>query len=38
MSKLNPWVIAYERFSDQYTEEQINEMTFAEIQELLSYE
>jgi PhoPQ-activated pathogenicity-related protein len=29
------WDIMYEHYKDQYTREQINEMTFAELSELI---
>ena len=31
----NIWDIMYEHYKDQYTREQINEMTFAELSELI---
>ncbi len=35
----NPWTLAYNHPAfGGYTQEQIDEMTFAELQELLSYE
>ena len=38
MSKLDPWDMVYKEYSHIYTEEQVNEMTFVEIMELLSYD
>lgn len=31
----NPWDIAYEMYKERYTKEQIDEMLFMEIQELI---
>ena len=34
----NPWDLAYEHNKDRYTKEQIDEMLFCEIQELIHQE
>ena len=34
MTRMNPWEALYEQYKHLYTKEQIDEMTFAEIQEL----
>lgn len=34
MTRMNPWEALYEPYKNLYTKEQIDEMTFAEIQEL----
>jgi len=34
----NPWELAYAKLSEHYTKDQIDNMTWAEVEELLSYE
>ena len=34
MTRTNPWEALYESYKDIYTKDEIDEMTFAELQEL----